>query len=125
MTIQEAIDKIDRLKPNKFSQAQKIAWLSDLDKMVWREVLLAHEGVPVGATFDGYNEDTPPDTELLVPSPYSDIYQHYFATQMDMANMENTKYSQDSILFANAWTTFGDYWTRTHMPITRVREYRL
>lgn len=125
MTIQEAIDRIDTLKPNKFKAQQKVAWLSDLDGMVWREIILAHEGVEPGKTFDGYDQDTDRATDLLVPEPYTDIYQHYMASQMDIANMESGKYAQDTVLFGNAWTTLGDYWTRTHMPLMRVRQYRL
>lgn len=125
MTIQEAIDRIDMLKPNKFPDRQKIAWLSDLDGMVAREVLMTHEGMPEGFAFCGYGQDTEYDTVLLVPEPYVDIYQHYMATQMDIANAESGKYSQDMLLFNNAWTTFGDYWTRTHMPVQQVCQYRL
>ena len=125
MTIQEAIDRIDTLKPNKYPVRQKVAWLSDLDGMVWREVLLAHEREDKCADFEGYDQDPPADTELLVPAPYVDIYQHYMATQMDIANAETNKYAQDMMLFNNAWTTFGDYWTRTHMPVQKVRQFRL
>lgn len=125
MTVQEAIDRIDMLKPNKYPARQKVAWLSDLDGMVWREVILAHERDDLCDEFDGYDQDTPPDTELLVPVPYVDIYQHYMATQMDIANAETNKYAQDMMLFNNAWTTFGDYWTRTHMPVQKVCQFRL
>ena len=124
MTIQEAIDRIDMLKPNKFPDRQKVAWLSDLDGMVYREIFLLHECPPVRA-FDGYNQDTEMDVELLVQAPYSDIYQHYMATQMDIANAETGKYEQDMVLFNNAWTTFGDYWTRTHMPRQTVCQFQL
>lgn len=126
MTIQEAVERIDTLKPNKFPLRQKVAWLSDLDGMVWKEIYLLHEsmeGEP--AAFDGYDQDTELGTELLVAVPYVDIYQHYMATQMDIANAEMTKYAQDMQLFNNAWTTLGDYWTRTHMPKQRVTEFRL
>lgn len=125
MTIQEAIDRIDMLKPNKFPDRQKVAWLSDLDGMVAKEVLMTHEGTPDGYVFRGYDQETPYDTELLVQAPYVDIYQHYMATQMDIANAESGKYAQDMMLFNNAWTTFGDYWTRTHMPRQRVCQLRL
>lgn len=124
MTIQEAIDRIDILKPNKFQMWQKVAWLSGLDTMVWKEIYLNHEpGEPV--CFDGYDQDTDPATVLLVPEPYIDIYQHYMATQMDIANAESGKYAQDMLLFNNAWTTLGDYWTRTHMPVQQVCQFRL
>ena len=35
------------------------------------------------------------------------------------------KYAADMQLFANAWTTFGDYWTRTHMPVQVVKQFGL
>lgn len=124
MTIQEAIDRIDTLKPNKYPNRQKVAWLSDLDGMVYREIFQLHEDSPVDV-FEGYNQDTEMDVELLVQAPYVDIYQHYMATQMDIANMESNKYAQDMQLFNNAWITFGDYWTRNHMPRQRVKQFAL
>ncbi len=125
MTIQQAIDRIDTLKPNKFEIEQKVAWLSALDGMVHREILMAHEGLAPGSVFHGYDCCRDMNRQLLVMEPYEDIYQHYLATQMDIANAESGKYAQDKVLFNNAWVTFGDYWTRTHMPRQRVTEFRL
>lgn len=125
MTVQQAIDRIDTLKPNRFPTHQKVAWLSDLDGMVWREILLEHEGHECYNGFSSYDPETDANTELLVPAPYIDIYQHYMATQMDIANAESGKYAQDMQLFNSAWTTFGDYWTRTHMPRQRVAQFQL
>ena len=124
MTMQQALDQIDLLKPNMFPAAQKVQWLSDVDKMVWHEIYLTHEGMPPSASFDGYDQDTDPDTELLIPEPYTDVYRHYMATMMDLANAEQDKYMQDKSLFNAAYQTFGDFWRRTHMPIIRRRYIR-
>lgn len=124
MTIQEAIDRIDMLKPNMFPVEQKKAWLSEVDKMVWHEIYLTHEGMPPEKKFDGYDQDTEPSTMLLVPEPYTDLYQHYMATMMDLANAESDKYMQDRSLFNAAYQVFGDFWRRTHMPIIRRRYIR-
>lgn len=124
MTIQAAIDMIDALKPNMFPLHQKVAWLNDLDGMVWREIMLTHEGIPAGAVFEGYDQDTDHGTDLLAPDPYSEIYKHYLASQMDVANREMTVYAQDKLLFNNAWQTLCDYWNRTHKPISRVGQLR-
>ena len=43
MTIKEIIDKTDTLKPNQYSAADKMDWLSDLDGRVMKEVMLRHE----------------------------------------------------------------------------------
>lgn len=124
MTIQEAIDKIDLLKPNMYPPEQKIAWLSDVDKMVWHEIYLTHEGAPPQRSFEGYTQDTERSTALLVPEPYTDVYHNYLAMMMDLANAESDKYAQDRALFNAAYQVFGDFWRRTHMPIIRRRHIR-
>lgn len=124
-TIQQAIDDIDLLKPNVFPPHQKMLWLSDVDKMIWYEIYMTHEGMPPQSSFDGYDQDTDPSTELLAPEPYTDIYRHYMAVQMDLATAEDDKYNQDLALYNAAYKTFGDFWRRTHMPIIRRRHIRL
>ena len=124
MTIQAAIDMIDTLKPNMFPHHQKVAWLSDLDGLIWREIVLTHEGVDPGRTFDGYDQDTNPSADLLAPEPYTDIYRHYMATKMDIANRETGEYAKDTVLFNNAWQTLCDYWNRKQLPLLRVKQLR-
>lgn len=124
MTIQAAIDMIDALKPNMYPHHQKVAWLSDLDCMVWREIITTHEGVEPGKTFDGYDQDTNPGQELIVPEPYTDIYKHHLAAQMDIANRETGEYAKDMVLFNNAWQTLCNYWNRKYIPLSPVRQLR-
>lgn len=125
MTIQAAIDMIDTLKPNMFPHHQKVAWLSDLDGMIWREICLTHEGVKPGDKFDGYNQETPFSMVLLAPEPHTDVYKHYMAMQMDIANRETGEYAKDVALFNNAWQVLCDYWNRTYMPVQKIRQLRL
>lgn len=124
MTIQMAIDVVDQLKPNMFSPEQKVAWLNDLDGLVWREVVMTHEWDEQYGPFDGYDQSTDPSTKLLVPEPYTDIYRHYLAAQMDLANRETGEYTKDMVLFNSAWQTLCDYWNRTHTPLARVKHLR-
>lgn len=44
MTIIEAIQKTDELKPNGYTQSQKIEWLSKLDGIIKRGIIDTHEG---------------------------------------------------------------------------------
>lgn len=125
MTIQAAIDLIDSLKPNMFPDAQKVAWLSELDGMIWREVIKTHEGFPAGVDFVGYDLDTEMDTVLLAPEPYSDLYKHWLASRMDVSNRDNNEYTKDMVLFNNAFQTLCNYWNRTYMPIPLVRQLTL
>jgi len=39
MTIREAIVALDTLRPNMFTVPEKLAWLSELDGLIWQDVL--------------------------------------------------------------------------------------
>ena len=62
---------------------------------------------------------------LLVPFPYTDMYLFYLSAPIDLGNAEIAKYNNNKQLFNNAYLTFSDYYTRTHMPLTACREFRL
>lgn len=38
MTIQQALDRVDRMKPNQLEPEEKIEMLSKLDQMIWNEI---------------------------------------------------------------------------------------
>ena len=68
MTIKKIIELVDRQKPNQYDEADKIHWLSQMDYMVFREVISTHEG---GAeSFDGY---TAADAEKQVLGGYIEL----------------------------------------------------
>lgn len=54
MTIIEAINKIDSLKPNAYTQTDKIRWLSLLDGRVKEEVIDTHECDDMHDAIDRY-----------------------------------------------------------------------
>lgn len=43
MTIQEALDRIDIMRPNMLKKEFKIAALSEVDGLIYREIILNHE----------------------------------------------------------------------------------
>lgn len=122
ITIQEAIDKIDLLKANTIPAQQKKLWLNELDKKIWYEIYMTHEGTPPAGSFRGYDQDTEPGTLLQIPEPHTEIYQHWLAAQIDLVTAESGKYAQDRALYNAAYQAFADAWRRTHMPRTR-RKY--
>jgi hypothetical protein len=118
MTIMDALYRIDELKPNGYSQSEKIKWLSSLDGMIKSEIIDTHEGgEPV--VFNGYDEDTALDTVLLVPAPYDDIYLRWLETQIDYSNGEYGKYNNSIIMYNTACSAYEKYYNRTHMPISK------
>lgn len=115
MTIMEAIYRIDAVKPNSYSQSEKIKWLSSLDGVVKEEIIDTHEGGE-GVSFDGYNENSDLAITLLVPAPYDDIYLRWLESQIDYANGEYGKYNNSIAMYNTAYVAFANHYNRTHMP---------
>ena len=42
MTIAQAIETVNTLKPNQYSDSQKVAWLSQLDGKIFAELISTH-----------------------------------------------------------------------------------
>jgi hypothetical protein len=115
MTIIEAINKVDELKPNSYTQLDKIRWLSNLDGTIKTEIIDTHEdGEDV--IFTGYSEDGDTAIDLLVPAPYDILYVYWLEAQIDYANGEYSKYSNSMTMFNEAYSAFEKYYNRNHMP---------
>ena len=120
MTIIEAINKIDSLKPNAYTQTDKIRWLSLLDGRVKEEVIDTHEGAE-DITFNGYNDEEL-ETELLIPYPYDDVYSLWLEAQIDYANNEYGRYNNSIAMFNSTYAAFERWYNRNHMPIgTKIK----
>ena len=114
MKIIEAINRIDSLKHNTYTQSDKVAWLSRLDTMVKKHIIDTHEGDEV--TFTGYDDSTDLQAELLVPAPYDEMYLRWLEAQIDYHNGEYDKYNNATDIFNTAYEGYQNYYNRTHMP---------
>ena len=128
MTIKEAITAVDHLKPNQYTEAFKVGWLSKLDGMIFNEIYARYQDAEITEFTDYPEEPDPLDeaataeyqalldtTELLVPAPYDeDLYINFLQSQIDRENGEIGKYNQSIILYNNAYVRFHDYYNRTH-----------
>lgn len=117
MTVQNAIDEADRLRPNDFTQVQKVRWLSDLDGLIFREVILTHTGAPL-TDYSGHSELT---DELLVPFPDEGLYPLFLVMEYDLHNGEAGKYNNSSAAFLSAYQTYANAYNRTHFPVSDGR----
>ena len=124
MTIREALETVDRLKPNQYGSADKLRWLSELDGVVYREILLAHETqVPA---FEGYAPETDLDgTELLIAWPYDEIYRWYLEMKIDDANGEMTKYNNSAAKYNMYYQAYQNACNRAHLPKSEASHFRL
>ena len=123
MTIQQAMDKADRMKPNMMPVEDKIGFLSEIEGKIHEEIIMTHEHTAEEETRPEYDSNTPRTTEMLVPAPYDMIYVYWLMAQIDHVNQEMDKYNNDRSLFEDAWGNFADYWNRKKMPIQRNRQF--
>ena len=122
MTIIEAINRIDAINPNNYTQPEKIAWLSTLDGVIKKEIIDTHEGAEAVA-FNGYHEDTPLDTVLLVPAPYDEVYLFWLQSKIDYWNGEMSKYNNSIAMYNTAYATFERAYNREHKPISKKLKF--
>ena len=122
MTIIEAINIIDSLKPNNYTQEEKVRWLSNLDGIIKNEIIDTHEGAE-NVVFNGYDADTPLETVLIVPNPYDDIYIKWLEAQIDFANSETKRYANSMIMYNTAYSAFERFYNRTNMPKGKSFKY--
>ena len=115
MKIIEAINRIDSLKHNTYTQNEKVAWLSRLDSMVKRLIIDTHEDGE-GITFTGYDDTTDLQTELLVPAPFDEMYLRWLEAQIDYTNGEYDKYNNSILMYQAAYDGYANYYNRNHMP---------
>ena len=101
MTIREAIELVDRLKPNQYGSADKLRWLSELDGAVWHEIWSAHE------------------------TAYDEIYRWYLEMKIDDANGEMTKYNNSAAKYNTYYQAYQNAYNRAHMPKGEAAYFRL
>jgi hypothetical protein len=122
MKIIEAINRLDALKHNTYTQIDKVKWLSRVDGMVKRHIIDTHEGSE-DVTFSGYDENTDLQTELLVPTPYDDLYLRWMEAMIDFHNGEYGKYNNAVDMFNTSYGSYQSYYNRTHMPKGKKFKY--
>lgn len=115
MTIIEAINQIDALKPNTYLQGDKIRWLNTVESYIKTEIIDTHEGSEK-ITFTGYDMNTALDTELIVTAPYDILYLRWLEAQIDYANAELGKYNNSITMFNSAYADFRNHYNRKNMP---------
>lgn len=126
MRIRDVIAMVDGLKPNQYTGAQKVRWLSDCDSAIWHSIIEIHEkdaGMP--DRFDGYDPDEDMETALLAPPPYDVLYRHYLEMQIDLYNKELNAYNNSARLYNTAYLAFESYYNKRHMPAGRATHFIL
>lgn len=120
MTIGEAINRINSIKHNTYTNSDKIMWLSNVDSQVKTMIIDTHEGA---VTFSGYDDTTDLATELLVPEPFDEMYMRWLEAQIDYSNGEYGKYNNSITMFNTSFEEYAKYYNRTNMPLGKKVKY--
>ena len=113
MTVIQAVQQVDALRPNTYSTRQKIVWLSQLEAMVKTLVIDAHAGGGQGA-FSGFSADTPPETELFMEAPFDMAYLYWLEAQIHYANEDLDMYNGAMSMFHSVFGTYKAHYKQTH-----------
>ncbi len=120
MTLIEAINEADRLRPNAFSAEDKIRWLERLDRRIAREILQTHRGTAVSAPDYGSADA---GRTLLAEAPYDEMYVRWLCAQMDFFNGETDSFNADNALFEALFSGYRNRVNREHLPLTAEKRY--
>nr|DAV27148.1 MAG TPA: hypothetical protein [Caudoviricetes sp.] len=117
MKIREATAQCDKTKPNNnYDEDIKIEWLSNLDRLI-AENIIRKSKAGKDFVFAGYGAATDPDTELLAPPPYDEMYVLYLHAQIDKYNQDYERYGSSLTLFNNLYQAFAGSYIREHKPV--------
>ncbi len=108
-TINEVIERNDKIKPNTYEAQTKADWLYRLDGRISKEIM--HSEPPMHYI---YPEDG--DKELLVPFPNDAIYDYYLQAMIDFTNREYTTYNNSILMFNEAMDAYAKQYMRENVP---------
>ena len=123
MKLIEAITRIDKMKSNPYELSEKLTWLSALDGMVKAQILDTHRGGDALCALP-YTEETPDDTQLLIPAPHDQIYIWWLGAQMDYWSGEITRYNNAMALFNAGYEAFANQYHREHPPLPLAGDFQ-
>ena len=129
MTIREAIDRADTIKPNQYSDDIKMQWLSEVDNRIYNDLFMTHEDNPyldIEPPEEGEEDQrlifpyTDDSKTLLAEPPYDILYPSYLKAKIDEANEEMTRYQNSSAMYNSQYQDYARWYNRSHMPIQTV-----
>lgn len=134
MRLTELIGKVDAMRVNQVPDDVKRAWVSEVELLLINEVILTHELPEWVAQHELYERyltssgrellfNDYEDSELIVPSPYDDLYYWWLVAKIDMVEGNMDRYRNDYQSYNNACLTYKDWYNRTYMPIRKTKSF--
>lgn len=99
MTVNDCIEYVDAMEPNKYSDVQKARWVEECEGIVWtRAFLLQPIKFPERPPWEMLS------AELGLPAPHDKVYTRYLQAQIHYANGEYERYANSMQMYNAAWS---------------------
>ena len=108
-TLNEVIERVDKVKPNTYDESTKADWLYRLDGRICREVFEKEPPEPYIYPEDG-------DRELLVGFPYDNMYDFYLQAMISYSDKEYADYNNAIQMFNQIYETHAKWYIRNNNP---------
>ncbi len=106
----DILAKVDKLKPNVYSQAIKRSWLNSAEIKI-REFMAMYNNTLLDDSF--LEEENP---ALVISEEKSDIYVYYVMAMIDLSNQDITMYNNNVIIFTDMLEDFKKQYRRENIP---------
>lgn len=123
MTVKDLMEMVDRLHPNQFSTADKLAWLNQVEQTIFHDVIMTHRDAPVDVA--PVYDDITSTEELLAEDPWSRLYPLWMNAQIAYYNHESMQYDTAAQAFNSAYDDYWRAYNRAHLPVGRVNHLHL
>lgn len=104
MNIQSLFSLVDTLKPNAYENQIKLKWLNEVEAIV-ADTIQHVEFIPYENDYDG---------DLLIPTPYTNVYEYYIKAMIDNESKDYEGYSNNMLLYNNAFGIYSKYYIRNN-----------
>ena len=111
MTVSELIAYVDSVKPNAFSDSDKLVWLNEIEARIQTEVMLRWQG-----EMEQYTLPEDKDTELLLSPPHTAVYRYWLQSMIDFENGEYDKYQNTMQMFNSFYGEFMRWYADVYQP---------
>ena len=107
MTPNKSIEIVDSVRPNPYSEEDKLRWINELDGTVQRLVFQNDD-------IKQYSYPDDMDTELLIPAPFEDLYNLYLEAKIDYHNREYGNYNNSAMVFESRYDDYKKWYIRNN-----------
>ena len=113
VTLDEVIDYFDEQCPNQYSRENKIAWISELDELIFENIIKDREN-PQITEFTPYSIETDSSQKLLVPFMFREIYRFFIEKSIAYSNRETIAYNNALQMFEAYYDNYFSWYNRNH-----------